>query len=159
MSFEVKGRHVLAALLGFFGVTIAVNAAFVTYALETFTGEDVARPYVQGLAYNQTLSARAAQSKLGWRSTIDVERDAGGAVIDVAFEDRVGNPQDGLAVSVVLRRPTNAALDRSVALTSSGGGRYSARLVDVASGQWDVIAHTTAPDGAAFEATRRVMLQ
>ncbi len=158
MTFEIRGRHVLAILLGFFGVTIAVNAAFVTFALETFTGEDVPRPYLQGLAYNETLSAHSAQSRLGWHATIAVERDASGTAVDVALEDREGGPQNGLAVSVVLRRPTNAALDRSVALTASGSGRYSAKVMDLVSGQWDVTAHTTAPDGTQFEATRRVVL-
>ena len=159
MTFVVKGHHVLAMLLGFFGVTIAVNAAFVTYALDTFTGEDVPRPYLQGLAYNDTLSAHAAQAKLGWHATIDVERDGRDAVIDVVLNDKAGNPQTGLSLSFVLRRPTNAALDRSLALTESGQGRYSAHVAGVAAGQWDIVARATAPDGTPFEATRRVVLR
>lgn len=160
MTFELKGRHVLAVLLGFFGVTIAVNAAFVTYALKTFSGEDVPRPYMQGLAYNQTLSARSAQAKLGWHAVIDVESGAGGAVaINVALTDRGGNPLDGLAVSVVLRRPTNAALDRSVDLAATAKGHYIAKVAALASGQWDMTARTTAPDGTQFEATRRVLMR
>jgi nitrogen fixation protein FixH len=35
MIREVKGWHVLMVLLAFFGVTIAVNAYFVTMALQT----------------------------------------------------------------------------------------------------------------------------
>jgi nitrogen fixation protein FixH len=159
MTFVVKGRHVLATLLGFFGVTVAVNAAFVTYALDTFTGEDVPRPYLRGLAYNETLSAHAAQAKLGWRAIIDVERSGQGAAIDVVLSDKAGAPQNGLTLSLAFRRPTDAAFDRSFALTGSGDGRYSVRVAAIAAGQWDVVARTTAPDGTPFEATRRVVLK
>jgi nitrogen fixation protein FixH len=159
MTFELKGRHVLTALLGFFGVMLAVNAALVTYALNTFSGEDVPNPYMQGLAYNQTLSAHSAQAKLGWHSTLTVERDASGALVVIVLRDSEGNPQDKLAVSVILRRPTNAALDRTITLAASGDGSYSARVADLAIGQWDVIARTIAADGTPFEATRRIVLR
>ena len=45
----IKGHHVLFALIGFFGVTIAVNVLFITLALRTFSGEGTPRSYVQGL--------------------------------------------------------------------------------------------------------------
>jgi nitrogen fixation protein FixH len=159
MNFVVKGHHVLAMLLAFFGVTIAVNTVFVTYALDTFSGEDVERPYMQGLAYNTTLAAHAAQSKLGWHATIGLMRDGRGAVVDVALVDDTGAGRGGRALSVTLRRPTDAALDRTIALEDRGDGRYVAQVTDLAPGQWDVVARTTASDGTPLEATRRVVLR
>jgi nitrogen fixation protein FixH len=155
---ELTGLHVLALILGFFGVTIGVNAIFVTYAYSTFTGEDVPRAYLQGLAYNRTLMERSAQDALCWQVTIDVRRDADKTVADVSINDRDGAPQSGLSVAITLRRPTNAALDRSATLALVSPGRYHARLQDISAGQWDVIARTTSPDGKKVEATRRVVL-
>ena len=65
---ELKGWHVLLIMLGFFGVMFAVNGVFLYHAITSFPGEDVKKSYVQGLNYNQTLSARASQADLGWRA-------------------------------------------------------------------------------------------
>jgi nitrogen fixation protein FixH len=155
---ELKGFHVLALILGFFGVTMGVNAVFITYAYSTFAGEDVPRPYLQGLAYNRTLEERSAQNALGWRVTIDVRRDAEETLADVSISDKDGAMQSGLSVAVTLRRPTNAGLDQSAELASAGAGRYQARLQRISAGQWDVIARTTSRHGEKIEATRRVVL-
>ncbi|MEQ1868253.1 MAG: FixH family protein, partial [Micropepsaceae bacterium] len=72
MARELKGTHVLIALLAFFGVTLAVNIALATYAISSFSGEDVAKPYQQGLDYNKALEARAAQRDLGWSASINL---------------------------------------------------------------------------------------
>lgn len=155
---ELTGLHVLALILGFFGVTIGVNAVFIAYAYSTFTGEDVPRAYLQGLAYNQTLSERSTQNALAWHVMIDLRRDAGETLADVSISDRDGAPQSGLSAAITLRRPTNAALDRSAELVAAGRGHYQVRLQDVPAGQWDVTVRTNAPDGKKVEATRRVVL-
>ena len=159
MRFELKGGHVLAILLGFFGVTIAVNAALAMYAIETFSGEDVSKPYLKGLEYNKTLAAHAAQTALGWSAEIEVERNVPDAIVTVRVFGRERAPKNGLAVTAELRRPTNAHLDRSVALEAAGDGVYRAKAKDLAAGQWDVIARTSSEDGTAFEAVRRVVLK
>ena len=41
-----------------FGVTIGVNATFITLAMRTHPGEDVPRSYYQGLNFNDTLAQR-----------------------------------------------------------------------------------------------------
>ena len=157
---ELKGVHVLLVLLVFFGVTIAVNVTMATFAVSTFSGEDVSDPYLKGLAFNATLGARSAQERLGWTATIDIRRGtAAAAIIVVAIKDRQSRALTGLTLEVMLRRPTNANLDRIVALKSESNGHYSATVPDVARGQWDAIATAKASDGISFEATRRVMLQ
>jgi nitrogen fixation protein FixH len=155
---KLTGLHVLALILGFFGVTIGVNAVFITYAYSTFTGEDVPRAYLQGLAYNQTLNERSAQNALAWHVTIDLRRDAGETLADVSINDKEGAPQSGLSAAITFRRPTNAALDQSADLAAASAGRYQARLQHVPAGQWDVTVRTTSHDGKKVEATRRVVL-
>ena len=46
-QFELKGAHVLTALLMFFGVTIGVNIVFATFAIRSYPGEDRQIPYQQ----------------------------------------------------------------------------------------------------------------
>lgn len=160
MMFELKGWHVLLMLLAFFGITIAVNAVFATYALSTFSGEDVSKPYLRGLDYNKTLAARAEQAKLKWTASIDMARDgAAGAVVTVSIAGAEGRPVSGLTVTALLKRPTDAHLDQTVTLESFGGVQYRAYVADVAAGQWDVVARAGAGEEPSFEAERRVMLK
>jgi nitrogen fixation protein FixH len=154
---ELKGRHVLILLLSFFAVTVAVNAAMATYAIATFSGEDIPNPYLQGLAYNKTLRAQQAQNALGWSATIAAVREDGKVKARVMVRDRSGNAISGLTVSLKLRRPTDARLDRTVALAPAEGG-HAASVADLAPGVWDAVAVVRSPDGEAFEATRRVVL-
>jgi nitrogen fixation protein FixH len=160
MTFELKGWHVLAMLLAFFGITIAVNVVFTTYALSTFSGEDVSKPYVRGLEYNNTLAARAAQAKLKWTASIEMVRaDSSGADVTVVVTGGNGEPLSALELSAKLRRPTDARLDRDLTLSAIGEGRYRARVDDLAAGQWDVIARVGAAEAPLFEAERRVLLK
>lgn len=160
MTFELKGWHVLLMLLAFFGTTIAVNVVFTTYALSTFSGEDVSKPYLRGLEYNKTLTARAEQAKLKWTASIDVEREGvAGAVVTVSIAGADGQAVGGLAVTVLFKRPTDANLDKTVTLEPLGGGQYRGRVDDVVAGQWDVVARAGPGDAPSFEAARRVTLK
>jgi nitrogen fixation protein FixH len=160
MTFELKGWHVLLMLLTFFGVTIAVNVVFTTYALSTFSGEDVSKPYLRGLEYNKTLTARAEQAKLKWTASIEVVREGvADAVVTVSIAGADGQPVGGLAVTALLKRPTDASLDKTVTLEPLGGGQYRGRVADVAAGQWDVVARAGSDHVPSFEAERRVMLK
>jgi nitrogen fixation protein FixH len=157
---ELKGWHVLVAMLAFFGVTIAVNVAMATYAITTFSGEDTSDPYMKGLAFNKAIAAQAAQARLGWRASIAARRGTGGdTVIEVEMHDRDGNAKDGLKLEVTLRRPIDAHLDRTVAMSATGDGHYTATVGALVPGQWDVIASAKADDGTPFQAMRRVVLQ
>jgi len=62
----LRGRHVLFAFLGFFGVIFAVNGVFLYAALSTHTGVVANEPYRKGLNYNQRIAAFQAQEQLGW---------------------------------------------------------------------------------------------
>ena len=158
MIHELKGWHVLAMMLAFFGVTIAVNVAFTVYAVGTFSGEDVSKPYLQGLAYNRTLEARAAQAALGWSATIDAVRENGGVSVSARIADRDGQAKSALTVEALLRRPTDARLDRTIELTAIGDGTYRAVTAELPGGAWDVVVRARKGD-VLFEATRRVVLK
>jgi len=158
MIREIKGIHVLIVLLAFFGVTLAVNIALATYAVSSFSGEDVSTPYQRGLEYNKTLAARSAQSELGWTASIKLAREGKGGTVAVSIKGKDGTPRSGLTVEATLRRPTDAKLDRTIALQAIGDGEYRAMLDALAGGQWDVIARSSAQDGTPFEAQRRIVV-
>ncbi len=158
MTHELKGWHVLVMMTAFFGVTIAVNVAFTIYAVGTFSGEDVSKPYLRGLEYNRTLETRAAQAALGWNATIDAVHENDGTAVSARITDRDGQAKSALTVEALLRRPTDARLDRAIELTAIGDGTYRAVAVDLPAGAWDVVVRAKKGD-TVFEATRRVVLK
>jgi nitrogen fixation protein FixH len=146
--FELRGVHVLAGLLAFFGAIIAVNIVFAVAAVQTFPGEDVRRSYLQGLRYNETLAERQAQSSLGWRAAAGIEAAEHGARLQVALRTRDGAPIDGAGLAGVLMWPTDSRLDRALSFVQDGAGHYVADLGDLPDGRWRLRARAETAGGA-----------
>jgi nitrogen fixation protein FixH len=154
----IRGRHVLAGILGFFGVTIAVNATFVTLAIGTFSGTVSDEPYVQGLHFNEQLAARAAQAERGWTADFELVRGQGVETEVVLFvRDAGGRAVTGLAVEGALGRPATGAEDRSLEFVQAGDA-YVAPADALEAGAWVVSAETRFDDGAPFSASARLWL-
>jgi nitrogen fixation protein FixH len=152
MIKEIKGRHVLIALIVFFGVIIAVNAVFLTQALTTFRGEDERRSYMQGNNYNAVLERRAAQAELGWTATSAVTADG----VEVRIRNADGDPVSGLVLDGRLRHPADSTLDLRLTLAETGSGLY-AQSFDVPAGRWTLMVST--PEGPPFELEQDVWLR
>jgi len=158
MTRTLTGRGVLMWFLGFFGLIFVTNAYFITVAIQTFRGEDEQRPYLQGAAYNDTLSQRAWQRQLGWTASIAAARDEAGTVrVTIALFDAAEIPQSGVVLRGDLRHPADENRDRRLVFHPSGAGLYQAEVPDVGRGYWDVKVSTVAQD-QPFEAVRRVWL-
>ena len=157
---RITGRHVLFALLAFFGVVITTNTVFVILALDSWTGVSTQDAYQRGLAYNEVLRAAATQRDLGWTGEVEFEslRDGRGR-LEATFADRNGNPVEHLTVRGVVRRPTHEGHDREIALDRSGSGRYTADLTLPLRGQWDVRLHAQGRDGKRFVIEDRIWLK
>jgi nitrogen fixation protein FixH len=139
MIQEVKGWHVLMVLMLFFGVTIGVNAYFVTMALRTAPGEYQKKSYLQGLRYNETIAARETQAAAGWTAVLETRMSAGGVFeVTVAMKDAKGAALDGLTLAGVLRRPAQSLADHEMSFAALGGGRYVAKVAGVGQGQWRI---------------------
>jgi len=152
---ELRGWHVLAAMLAFFGAVIAVNVAFMIVALDTFPGEDVQRSYVQGVAYNETLEERRIEAQNGWRAFAELAPAEHGAIVRVTLSDSTGAPLRGAAIEAELRRPAAAAQDRDLAFTESAPGVYSAPVAAPERGVW-IVRGTAKRDGAQRSFERRL---
>ena len=153
-GFQIKGWHVLAAMLLFFGGDIVVNTLFMVDAYKTYPGESSLTPYEDGLAYNAALQQRQAQAALGWRISAGSVGDQG---LQVQVVDKAGAPLRGLRVSGELQRPATEAGSRTVALQETAPGVYTAVAAGL-HGAWDL--NVTALDGQGRKALadRRLIL-
>jgi nitrogen fixation protein FixH len=120
----ITGRHVLIAIVAFFGVVFAVNAYFIRAALSTHTGVVANEPYRKGLKYNERIAEGEQQALLGWRDEIALSPD--GQALTVRLVDKNGAPVRGLAVKAILGRPATTAEDAVLPLVENDAGRYEA---------------------------------
>jgi nitrogen fixation protein FixH len=159
-SFRLKGWHVLATLLGFFGAVIAANAVFVNFAVRSFPGQDVEKSYLQGLHFNDELAAKERQAALRWSARLEVAERAGDrAVIEIAIASSSGEPVSGLAVGGVLRRPASEKEDRKLEFSSVGSGRYRAEASGLAPGAYDLRLTARSVDDGEFKLAKRLLLK
>lgn len=150
-TWELKGWHVLAAMLAFFAAIIAVNVGFAIVAVESFPGEDVRRSYLQGLNYNDALAERRRQAALGWQASAALAGAGGQARLVVELHDRDGAPLSGLTLRGDLRWPADERLDRALAFAPDGEGRYVAPLDGLQPGYWRLRARAEGANDAALD--------
>lgn len=158
---EVRGWHVLSVLLCFFGVTIAVNAYFVTVALTSSTGEYQKKSYLQGLRYNDVIAARDRQAALGWTAELSATPSKNGRVaIEVRIVDRTARPVNRLRLTGELRRPVQAAMDRTLTFVAGADGIYRAHLETAPAGRWRIaIDAADETQRSVFRAEKDLWLQ
>ncbi|MEX0697893.1 MAG: FixH family protein [Dongiaceae bacterium] len=159
-----RGLWIPGVFVAGFVVMLAVNAALVYLALDSFSGLETEGAYRRGVAYDATLAAARAQGEMGWRVAIDATplpaADGGpGRARDLAatFADRAGWPLGDLSVRALLIRPTHAGYDLEVALPHLGAGRYGAQVLLPLPGQWEL--RLVAARGAeTWQTSRRLHL-
>lgn len=151
--FTIKGWHVLAGLILFFGIVIAVDSLFITLAYRTFSGEAAANPYEAGLLYNRTLAQRRKEAALGWSATIE---EGQGDTVLVRVADRAGKPLEGLTVNGALERPATTRGQRTVRFVAVEPGVYRADAAPL-DGAWDLHVTIRGAGEALFEADRRLV--
>jgi nitrogen fixation protein FixH len=153
----LTGRHVLSALLLFFGVVIAVNVAFIVAAVRSFPGEDAQHAYAAGLRFNEFVNARERQSALGWTAVLDTTRAGSVATLRVRMRDRAGAPLRRLELSGDMRRPAHAHDDHALSFKPAAPGLYVAQIPTVY-GAWDVRVRAIGDRGETFNLKTRVVL-
>lgn len=148
----LTGWHVLATVVGFFAIVVAVDVTFAVSAYRTFPGEVSRTPYEDGVAYNKKLAQLAAQSKLGWTPVATVASD-GAVAIEV--RDKAGLPVTGLSVAGRLERPATETGRIVLNFKEAEPGVYRARPGRLA-GVWDLTVDLTDAQRRLFEAERRL---
>lgn len=150
--FALTGWHVLAMIVAFFAVVIAVDVGFTVMAVRSFPGEVSKTPYEDGLRFNRRRAQLDAQAALGWR--VQVETGALG-VVRARFVDRVGRPVSGLLVTGTLERPATDAGEMRLGFREIAPGLYEG-VAPAKRGGWDLSLIARAPSGERFEAESRL---
>lgn len=117
-------------------LVIAVNAVMVTFAVDSYSGLAVDKPYERGVHYNEVLAAQKGQDALGWRVSLTAEQKT----LILRLQDRDGQPLDNVAINGRLERPVSNDAPLPLAFIGAGDGRYVAQISAPHPGQWDVKA-------------------
>lgn len=130
--------------VGAMAVVVAVNAVMISFAVGSWTGLSVPKPYERGVAYNRVLAAQHRQDALGWRIDAAVAPEAGGGrpggarLITLSAAGPDGAPLSGLRLEARLVRPIEVLPDLPVSFRPAGPGLYVAEVVPAKPGQWDL---------------------
>ena len=127
------GRHMLGAMVAFFGAIIAVNLTMAVFAMNSWTGLVVKNAYVASQEFNANARAGREQAALGWRGELAYRKgelryrliSANGAVVAAT------------GVEVALGRPAYEAEDQTAVLLARDDGSFGGEIV-LADGQWIV---------------------
>jgi nitrogen fixation protein FixH len=141
MTREFTGWHMLALMVGGFGVIIAVNLTLAWQAVATFPGLETRNSYVVSQEFQ---ADRAAQNALLW--------DVSATIIDeeltVTIRDEDGNPVQAEVTRATLGRATHTGEDSTPAFTWDGTAMTAP--VTVGEGYWNLRLELIAPDGTKF---------
>lgn len=112
---QFTGRHMWAAMLGFFGMIIAVNFTMAWFASSTFGGTVVDNSYVASQKYNDWLAAARAQKALGW--SVDIR-------LDDARHVEIAAALPAASISGVATHPLGRQPEQALAFRQTGAGHY-----------------------------------
>lgn len=147
------GRKMLASVLGFFGVIIAVNMVMLFSALGAWPGLVVPNSYIASQDFDAVRGAVAAREARGWQ----VGLTAPGGRAEIALAGPDGAPLTGLALTVAAARPASVAEDHTLAFTETAPGLYVA-AGPLAEGRW-VLTLTAEGAGAPYIKTLRLTVR
>lgn len=147
------GWHMLAIMVAFFGVIIAVNLLMATLANTSWTGLVVQNTYVASQQFNERVADARAQAALGWKGTLTIANgdiryklvDASGSAI----------PVEGVTAS--FRRPAYEGEDWQATLARDADGVFST-VAPVRDGIWIVDTEAKLKDGAPYHEARRIVV-
>ena len=152
---RLVGRHVLAAMLVFLAVVLAVNAAMIYAALSTYSGVVAAEPYRKGLHYNDRILAAERQRQRDWREALRIEPDGR---ITLAITGADGAAIGNLRVEVSIGRPATSRDDVKLSLLADADV-YRGQIAPLPPGTWivGVEARSAGADAEAiFRARKRL---
>lgn len=157
----LSGRHVLFAMLAFFGVVVVADAIMIYKAVSTFGGVDNANAYRDGLSYNTRIARAERQSALGWSETVEIV--PGPARLRVSIAGAAGTAPAPARMEAVVGRPATNRADTRLQLVQVAPGVFEAPVGrDLEPGAWIATVRAfEAGAGAAepvFQARRRLWI-
>ncbi len=132
-------------------IVIAVNGVLVYFALGTWSGLVVARPYERGVQYNRVLETAMYQEALGWKFDIALVTESDATRIVVQAWDSAGEPLRDLNLHATVERPVEKEGHVAELFREQQPGRYVATIERLRPGQWQT--HVVAERGADSAST------
>lgn len=124
-------------ILLFFLVIISVNVAFIMQSRDSLPGVATKNSYNKGIKYNQTISQKEEQLKLGWDVDINITQFSEGVKnISVNLHDKDGKHIKGAKVKVRFFRPVSDGIDFESEFVEKDES-YQDKVTFPALGQWD----------------------
>lgn len=154
----VTGWTVLAAMIAFFTVVIAVNLVMVRFAFTTFGGLEVESSYKAGLAFSREAADARAQDARSWKVDARILLRVEGALVEIAALDSAARPLAGFEVSAMLVHPTDRRRDQIVSLREDFPGIYRG-IAGGHAGQWDLVIEIAKGRARLFRSKSRVQLR
>ncbi|MDX3804981.1 FixH family protein [Bosea thiooxidans] len=151
---ELTGRHVLAIIVAFFSVVIAVNLTMAFLARSSWTGLIVENTYVGSREFNKKVAEGRAQAALGWKSELSM---ADGKV-SYRLTDGQGHAVAATGAAVRFQRPAYESEDQEVNLTLQPDGSLSAPMI-LRDGLWVVEIHVEAGLDRPYHDKRRLTVR
>lgn len=148
------GRHMLASLVAFFGVILAVNLTLAYLANSTWSGLIVKNGYVASQSFGDDLARAKAQDAMGWAVTMSHAEDR----VRITFADATQKKLSGLAITAQLGRPASESQDQVLTFTDIGAGAYSAPA-NLAPGIWELEVDAVGADAVAYKKTFRFVVK
>ena len=130
---ELKGHHVLAMFIAFFGVIFGVNFLMAYLAESTWSGLVVENGYVASQTFNSDLAKAKAQEALGWNVAFSYDKDS----VKLSFADAKGAKIETLNLTGKLQRTVTDKEDQVLTFAWMGSGLYSAPA-RLKPGLWEV---------------------
>jgi len=141
MTREFTGWHMLALMVGGFGIIVAVNLTLAYNAVATFPGVEARNSY----QVSQTFEAdRAAQDALRWETAASIRDGA----LTVTILDQGGAPVQPEITRAILGRATNTSQDTTPAFVWNGTSFVAP--VEMHEGYWNLRLEILAEDGTKF---------
>jgi nitrogen fixation protein FixH len=127
---KFTGWHMLAWMVTFFGVVIAVNITMARIAIGSFGGTVVDNSYVASQQFNGWLEQARTQQELGWQVQPSLSDDR-------HLQVSVTGARDPLAVTAMARHPLGTLPDMALTFRRLPDGRFVARDA-LPGGRWIV---------------------
>ena len=159
--FRLTGWHVFLLLCAFFGFMFIVNGIFLWAALSSFPGEEEQKSYLQGIHYNEAISARRIQEEQGWSAQIGLTPTESGDRFVVRFLESDGSPLTAQDIHAQLRRTVTGAEDVPIELERSAEGDYFADISLLDKGVWEARVQASVPYGSEqveFVASKKLII-
>jgi nitrogen fixation protein FixH len=128
---EFTGKHMLATMVAFFGVVIAVNLVMARFAITTWSGLVVPNTYVASQEFNAKAAEARAIAALGYHINIDSNVKG----LAITFTDADGKLALADSMIAELRRPVGEHQDREMVLTRDSDGIYRG-AGELLEGEW-----------------------